>query len=240
MPRVLPLSLLVLAACAPEPRDGVLTGIVTRGPGTDAPREAGATVRTFDNTDTEMDAVQTAQDGSFQATIPWTGGFFVELDAEGAVPTSFSAVAYSGAVEGGPGDTWTRTATALDSLRAEFAGCASADLDGAIVEGEIRVLLPVDDLDETPLVKTATVTVEDADGVAHAACYLDDQGGSAPDATVTGDTGRFAVFGLPPGVALVQMVLTVEETEFTNPTLPVRLPEGGAAPLYPLWAELPL
>lgn len=259
-------GLLPLAACAQQAQDGLLTGYVTDSNRADAQPVVGATVQTHSAENEKLDQVQTGENGTFQAKIPFGGGFFVQIDGGAdTVPTSFTAASLYGIVEAQPGDLWTRTASQLDAIRAEFSTCPGATASGGIVEGEVRVLLPVEQLDALPLVTTATIQVIDAAGESHAACYLDDRGQSDPAATQTGATGRFAVFGVPPGVSRIEAQIFVPEeepggedtgsgsdtgagagagdTEDGGATIdldpiPLRLVEGGVAPLYPLWAQL--
>lgn len=244
------LALALATACAPAPRDGVLSGVVTVDDTSDSDPVAGARVRTFGPGNSAIDDVETNADGRFEAAVPWAGGFFVQLDHASAVPTTFSIVSVSGAVEGGPGDLWLRTASQVDEMRATFAGCPSVDQPGAIVEGEVRVYLPVEQVDELPTVTTAIVTLEDPTGAEHTACYLDGRSTSDPDAEVTGSTGRFAFFGLPEGVGVLTVRYWIDESYMDDTgdvsdalieggSLPVRLVEGGVSPHYPFWALPP-
>ncbi len=239
-----------LSACAPEARDGVLTGIVTVDDADDADPVAAARVRTFDASAARLDDVSTDQDGRFEAAIPWAGGFFVQIEHAAAVPTCFSVVSTSGAVEGGVGDLWLRTAEQVESLRATFSTCPTAGEAGAIVEGQVKVYLPVSQVDDLPAITTARVTLTDPDGVEHTACYLDGRSQSDPDATVTGGTGRFAFFGLPAGVGLLHVEYFIDESYVTDTgdtegalipggDLPIWMVEGGVSPLYPFWAAAP-
>lgn len=244
------LAALALSACAPEARDGVLTGIVTVDAEADSDPVPSARVRIFDASDARRDDVTTDEDGRFEAAIPWAGGFFVQIEHDAAVPTTFSVVSTSGAVEGGVGDLWLRTDEQLDQLRTSFSECPAVDQPGAIVEGQVKVYLPVAQVDDLPAITTARVTLTDPAGAEHTACYLDGLSQSAPDATVTGSTGRFAFFGLPAGVGVLHVEYFIDESLIDDTgdvqdaliqggELPIRLVEGGVSPLYPFWAAAP-
>jgi hypothetical protein len=139
-----------------------------------------------------------------------------------------------------PGVLWVRGSEDLEAIREEFAGCDGYDQQGAIVEGEVRVFLPVEQpVDELPLVTTASIEIMDADDNSTTACYLDDEGLSDPEATVTGETGRFAVFGLQAGLSWVTIEYTVDDDFESSWEYPILLPENGTAPMYPVLVELP-
>lgn len=243
------LALAACVACAPAPRDGVLSGVVTATSAADSDPVARARVRTFDAANAAMDDVKTDEDGRFEAAVPWAGGFFVQLDHDSAASTTFSILSVSGAVEGGPGDLWLRTPAEVEALRETFSTCPTVDAPGAIVEGEVRVYLPVEQVEDLPTITTGVVTLVDPTGKSHTACYLDGRSNSDPDAEVTGGTGRFAFFGLPEGVGVLQVSYWIDEEAMADTggaaglidggTLPVRLVEGGVSPHYPFWALPP-
>jgi hypothetical protein len=126
------------------------------------------------------------------------------------------------------------SAVDLDAVRATFDGCDGAAGPGGVIEGEARLYIPGNDADTLPLVTTATVTVFDATGNEHAACYLDDDGTFDAGATVTGETGRFAVFGLDEGPVVVDIVYDTGETE---PEVAYWrwVSDGGVVPMHPAW-----
>jgi len=173
--------------------------------------------------------------------VPANQSFFVTFsdEADGYVPTAFTGLAGSSDVQAPEGTLFVRSKDALAQLKAEFAACPQVDDAGAVVEGEVRVYLPVDEPDQLPTVADASVVVYDIDDTAFPACYLDDKGGSLPDGSQTGETGRFAVFGVPPGPVSVEVTWAfTEEVDLTSWYI-VRAPEGGVAPMYPAWVEGP-
>ena len=79
----------------------------------------------------------------------------------------------------------------------------------------------------------------DADGASHTPCYLDNQGISLAEGAVTGDTGRFAFFGLPPGLATFTSAYTLNDISYDGEPYDLLLPAEGIAPLYPAWVDAP-
>lgn len=242
-------SLVTVAACSSERRVGVLTGIVTSGPEASSETIEGARVRTFGMQGKLLDDVVTNQDGSFQADVPYGGTFFIEVDS-GDVPTAFSALSQYGSVEGGHGDLWTRTSGQVEGIRSVYGGCGSASDEGGIIEGEVQVYLAVNETDELPLITTATVRATAEDGTVHEACYLNNLGETEDALFWTGNTGRFAIFGVPPGLYDVEVEYWIPDYEgeidtgnsdqrIETPRLPIRMPEGGVSVHYPLWASAP-
>ena len=139
-----------------------------------------------------------------------------------------------------PGVLWVRGKDDLDFIQSEFSGCERMADEGASIEGEIRVYLPVEDsVDTLPLITTANVTYTDEDGNESEGCYLDDKGLSDPNAEVTGETGRFGLFGLNAGLGLLTVSYAVTEDLEQVSEYVVLLPENGTAPMYPLLVELP-
>lgn len=233
-------ALLSLVACRGPLTTVELRGRVVDGPDADAPIVGGAQVRVRDADGAETSRTTAAGDGTFAVEIPATDLFRVELRAGGHVPTTFTGYSLAGDVEAPDGTLFVRPTAFLDALRAAFGNCASAGADGAVIEGELRLFLPVgEDTDELPLVNTGVVTATDSAGVVHTPCYLDDGGISLAAGTVTGDTGRFAFFGLAPGGATFSSTYTLNDVEYPGETYDLHLPEGGIAPLYPAWVDAP-
>ena len=239
----------LVVACTPEPQEGVLTGIVTTGPEASAQTVEGAGVRTFGMDGNQLDDVVTAEDGSFQATVPYGGTFFIEIDG-GEIPTAFSAVSQYGAVEGGHGDLWFRTGGQVEAIRSVYSACATAAEDGGIIEGEVQVYLAVNEAEDLPLITTATVQATAEDGTVYEACYLNNLGETEDALFWTGNTGRFAIFGVPAGLYDLEVEYWIPDYEgdidtgnsdqrIETPRLPIRMPEGGVSVHYPLWASAP-
>lgn len=225
---------LILAGCTGGFDGRVeMYGIVT-----DAPRAEGAPVAdaALEILDVDLEpfaSATSASDGSFVVDVPKGETFFLQAAAEGFVPTAFSGSAGQYDLYAGDGLPWLPPTAWLDALRAEFAGCPDAELGGVVVTGEVRLYIADYDYQQLPLVTTATVTVYPETGEAHEACYLADDGSSPDAGSLTGDTGRFAVFGVAPGPVIVEVVYDDGST-----TLPAMLYQyvavaDGLVPMYP-------
>ena len=190
----------------------------------------------------EYDCTESSALGEFSLAVPASSNFFVHADASGRVPTTFTGWSGVEDLDLDPGTIWVRSLPELDAIREEFSQCADAAAteEGAIVEGIVRLYLPVEEEPNAlPIVTTATVEVVDEFGSVRTACYLDDDGNSDPEASVTGETGRFAIFGLSPGEAVVSVSYTVTTGLEETSEYPILLPENGTAPMYPVLVALP-
>jgi hypothetical protein len=235
-----PLVCVAILACRGPLTTVELRGRVLEGPAEDAPIVGGADVQVRDSSGADYAAATAEGDGTFAVDIPATAQFRLELRAAGHLPTAFTGYSLAGDVEAPDGTLFARPVDFLDGLRATFGNCPKAAEPGAVIEGELRLFLPVgEDTDELPLVNTGTVAVVDADGASHTPCYLDNQGISLAEGAVTGDTGRFAFFGLPPGLATFTSAYTLNDISYDGEPYDLLLPAEGIAPLYPAWVDAP-
>ena len=234
--------LFILTACVePLITDVTLTGTLSESSDPSSLPVQG-TVATITLLDEEYDCTASNALGDFSLSAPASSNFFVHADATDRVTTTFTGWSGIEDIEVDPGTIWVQSHEALDQIREEFSSCADdiAYADGAVVEGEVRLYLPVDENPGSlPLVTTATVEVVDQFGLTTTACYLDDDGVSDPDASVTGQSGRFAIFGLSSGEAVVTITYTVTTGLEETSEYPILLPENGTAPMYPILVALP-
>lgn len=233
------LSLLLFAGCWSIPLEVQLTGTLLdarEGQGL-----SGADIEIHDALGVAGATGSTGEGGAFEITVPASQSFFVTFadEAGGHVPTSFTGLAGSSDIQADEGTLYLRSADELALLRAEFAACPDAQAEGPVVEGEVRLWLNVEEVDELPTIPDATVVVHDADDNQLPACYLDDKGASLPDGERTGATGRFAVFGVPEGPLSVQVIWAFAEGVDLESWYIVRAPSGGVVPMYPAWVEGP-
>ncbi|MCK6505546.1 hypothetical protein L6R53_19475 [Myxococcota bacterium] len=233
------LSTLLLAGCWSIPLEVQLTGTLLEA--RDGQGLAGADIAIHDALDVPGATGTTGEGGAFEITVPASQSFFVTFtdEAGGHLPTSFTGLAGSSDVEAEEGTLFLRSVDELALLRAEFAACPQVATEGPVVEGEVRLWLDVEEVDELPTVPDATVVVHDADDNQFAACYLDDKGASLPDGTRTGATGRFAVFGVPEGPLSVAVTWAFAEGVDLTSWYIVRAAPGGVVPMYPAWVEGP-
>jgi hypothetical protein len=230
--------LALFAACNPLPDTIALTGVVGDTPYGGGGVVGGATVSVLDDAYAAVDSQDADSDGAFSVALPAGVLFYLTVEAEGYAPTAFSGVAGlydSAAPEGYP---WVASDAWMAELREEFAACPTVADAGTVVAGEVRGYISGVAYTDLGLIPTGTARVLTEDNVEYAACYLDDTGVSTADGTVTGATGRFAIFGVPAGPILV-------EVRYTDPggVVPVEVfqfvaPDTGLVPLYPALVQL--
>jgi hypothetical protein len=234
---------LFLAACGPKGAGNVnISGRLLDGPGQEAlavvPQ---ATVRTLSLFDGPVDQTTTDAQGDFDIQAPALDSFFFQFEKEGHVPTALAATAGTEDTSAPAGSLWIRTQAAYDQLLADFAGCPGAEPGATLIEGIVK-LYPGDvqeSWEEWPILTTAELQAEDPEGEFWTPCYLSAGGTYDPDADLTGELGRFAFFGLPPGQTALRIRYAQEDGLDQEDRTLVLLPEGGTAPLYPAYATLP-
>ena len=230
--------LALLLGCNPLPDVIAMTGTVWDEPYEGGHAVAGAAIAVLDDGYAAFDDQAADADGAFTVDLPAGVPFFLTVSAEGFVPTAFSGTAGIYDFEAPAGYPWVASEAWMDELRADFSACPTVGAEGTVGAGEVRGFVSDVAYDDLPLVLTATARAFASDGNEYAACYLDDEGASSADATETGDTGRFAIFGVPAGEVVV-------DVRYTDPggTVPVELfrfvaPEQGLVPLYPALVDL--
>lgn len=182
----------------------------------------------------------TDADGRFSLEVAAVQDLYLEISGEEHATTLFAGEAGLVDMEVTDGTLWVRSADASEELAETFGDCA-AGLEGGIIEGEVRAWIEGDlEMDDLPLVETASLTVYDANGIEYAPCFLDADGEPDDDATVTNATGRFAFFGLPAGPLTVEVTYgdATEEELGVWWYYHVYMVEDGISPFYPLLVEL--
>ena len=224
----------LLCGCPPKPITEVqLTGTVFDGPDS-VDGVAGASVEVLTVDGASFDTITADAQGRFSLAVPAGQPLFVLVgDTADHVPTSFTVNIGTVDVQAPAGTLWARRASVLAEVQNDFTGCGLADAAPTTVEGDVRLYLgEVEESDQLPLVTTATVFADDGSGVLLGACYLDDLGNSDPGMGETGETGRYGIFGLAPGV--VTLTVSYETSEsVTTVDLLIYVPDGGTVPLYP-------
>lgn len=234
--------LLLALACAPKTNENiVVTGTLLDQDDENGAPVSGASVRSINLYTEVVDGAQTDGQGAFSLQAPAIDTFFISSAAEGHVPTSVVVQAGTDDVAAPDGSVWIRRSEDHAAAMAPFAGCPGADQPGGVIEGEVRVYLgeTVESGDSHPLVTTARAYAEGADGALRAACTLNDEGIYDGASDETGQTGRFAIFGLAEGIAALQISYMIEDTLQVDQVHSVYVRADGVAPMYPAWVPLP-
>ena len=181
--------------------------------------------------------VTTDQDGLFEIEIPGSNVYHMVLSKDDSMPTTFSGIVGQSDVAIPADELFVRSQAEVVLLREEFSACPTAEEEGGIVEGVVRFKLQNTD-DESFLVAPLTaITVFNAEGVEYPGCYLDDDGNSVEEADNVGNTGRFAVFGVPEGPTTILFQQDIGGMLVDNYGY-IYLPENGIAPFYPAFVDL--
>jgi len=238
--RIAPLFVL-LAACDGIPDEVTLQGTVFSDPGT-TERLGGATLTSHVLDGGEHASTTADDEGRFELLAPSNATVFVDVEAQGHVRSSFTGVTgIDGAMIVPDGTMYAITEATWDEWTSLFDGCPGVGEGGASI-GEVRISnLSDPSTGERPFVTTAVVTLEDSEGETYEACYLDEEGAAYdPEAEVTGASGRFAIFGAPPGEYLLVVAYETAEGVWSGDHYPVRITEGGVTPMFPLWTDFEL
>lgn len=110
--------------------------------------------------------------------------------------------------------------------QAEYSGCEESF---GFIEGEVRVAIPDQEVEDMPIVTTARAIAYNLDYVGTSACYID----PSTEIPQTGESGRYLIANLSEG--LHEVLLTVQYDPQTQREFYylVFVPQNGIAPLLP-------
>jgi len=232
--------LLSLVACGPEM--ATIEGIVYSSFEEESLAMPDARVRILDaDGQVELASATTDGKGYFQVEVELGIHVYAEIDGEGLSPARFPGVvdlpvvqAEDRSLYGFPSDERLRFEEAL-------TGCPGFDGPGLTV-GEVRSYeLATVVSGRHPTINNAQVLVRLADGREAAACYFDEEGTEYdPEALVTGESGRFALPGIPVGTHELEVTYQFGEGILETQVYPLHIGKGGTvAPWFPVWVGLP-
>jgi hypothetical protein len=229
--------LALFAGCNPLPEVVVMTGVVQDAPRSLGAPVEGATVATTAPDLTAFASATTGADGAFAVDVPAGDLFYVTVSAEGHVTTAFSGTAGMDDFDAGDGYPWIADDAYMAEQRADLADCPAVDTSGGVIVGEVVLYVPGADPSSLPYLPDATVQVYDAEGGLHDACYVTADADAAEPAAATGQDGRFAVFGLPPGGAVVRVAWEGPAGNGALIDYAALVPEDGLVPLMPAYLQ---
>lgn len=227
------LVLLGVTGCAPSTVS--IAGRVMAGfQSTDV--AAGAHVELRDEAFALVDSADADADGVFFVDAPERAFIHLVVSGDGLVPAAFPGESGDGPAFDIPnGQIFAVTEAQLATERADFLGCEGAEAADGVIFGTAWLAVPAADVTTGPPEASAFAYVEDLNQTdKKTACYLDDAGSVvAPEATVTGATGRFAIFGVAGGPwALTQGRMTSSSASVLGRQT-VYVPEGGVVARLP-------
>lgn len=202
-------------------------------------------IRLLDGDGNEVDAGQTGARGGFRLTARANQLVFAEITAEGFGVSSFTGTTGVQALKVDDGALYGVETRVVDAWTALMEGCPGQADAGGLVYGEVRLFEVFDpETGEEPTVGTAWAAVESVpEGTRREACYLADDGASwAPDSDRTGGTGRFAVFGVPPGLHTLEVGFDLPGGDSYTSLWTVWMPDapGAVVPRFPVYVEFPV
>lgn len=228
-----------LLGCDPTIDQVVLSGVVQDAPGGAGNNVAGSALVSRDRDGATVGEAESAADGSFAIDVPAGASFYLELSADGYVPTGFSSFAGTEDFQASTGYPWIATTVWLDNLRSTYETCESVGATGGVFAGQVLAAIEgIGDPGSWPAVSGAVVAVIGNDVVELPTCYLDDEGLSVAGLGTTGTTGEYAVFGVPPGGAVMQVDAERTGGEVGTDVFDFIMPEAGLVPVYPTPVEL--
>lgn len=182
-----------------------LRATITLGNTPEATVLTGADVSVVSLRDERVERATTNADGLFSVPVPAGEFVAVEIAAPDVATTSFIGFTGFDDVFSVPDRTLFGVPSVDVTAWTEGAeDCPGFGEPGGVVFGEIRLGNLGLDGASTPVITTGRVSVllEEGD---REACYFDAEDARVdPEQTVTGDAGAFVVFGVPPGLQLLE------------------------------------
>ncbi|HJN75230.1 MAG TPA: hypothetical protein QGF58_14980 [Myxococcota bacterium] len=235
--------MILLLACSQEPDLVTLSGVVAGSREDDDVGASEILVETLGPTYEAVDDAATDGRGYFEVQVIGSTLMYVTFSGDDFAATGFTGVVGAEDYAVDDGILFMKTDDEVAALDAQYAGCPYVEEEGVgLVEGEVRYHLPGYEVDdgEWPLAGNAYAWLTDEGGTTWDACYLDGETGLYdPDAEVTGDTGRIAIFGAFSGPATLTVGYEIEGEPYYATEYMVHVPEGGIAPIYPAYVPLP-
>ena len=109
------------------------------------------------------------------------------------------------------------------------------DTETGFIEGIAKLYISGTPTSDLPTLTTATASAEQNETVTYEGCYLpsvDDESGETIESTMTGDSGQYAIFGIPEGLTKLTIELDVDGEVEEYPYW-VYVPTNGVVPLRP-------
>lgn len=226
--------MLLLALLGCRSPDEPIRGVIRLGPGVNAEPAAGVGVSILDRERILYDKGETGADGSFEVLGPRGETIYAEIGGQGMVRAGFVGAVGQGPFDVPDGELFAWEVDRMDDLRARFGDCGVPD--GPVIHGEIR-LFGAGGPSDAPLMPTGFARLL-TDGDPIEACYLDAVGETwEPEATLTGPTAQYAIFGVEPGIHTLQYGYYLDDFPVEH-AIEVYVPDQGIAAQFPAWVDL--
>jgi hypothetical protein len=210
-----------------------ITAIVEDNDGTALP-QASVTVRHWDGS--ILEELTTNDEGVFYADLPPFSEFFIIAETTEHPPTSFTGYSGEGDYTVPAGTLSLRTFDEVHTSLSDFTDCYTdaALVTEAVVEGQARLFISGTATEDLPTMTTGTASLVEDDVSLADGCYLaaEDEDGNPITSDETGETGRYAIFSPPTGVAELSFTISVDGEQISYP-YSVYVPENGVVPMFP-------
>ena len=170
--------------------------------------------------------------GSFQVNLPPYQEFFVIASSEDHPPTSFTGYSGEGEYAVPNGTLWLRT---FEENYTAWSQHVDQVAETGFIEGEAKLYISGTPVSDLPTLTTATASAEQNETMTYDGCYLptvDEESGEMVESTMTGDSGQYAIFGIPEGLTKLTVELDVDGELYEYPYW-VYVPADGVVPLRP-------
>ena len=209
-------------SCLPDPQAYLHSTLLNdQGVGLDQ-----ADITIYDMEETIFSQTQSDTVGQFSVALPPLQTFFVVIQHKDFMTQSYTGVAGSGDTEMDSGFFNMESYSTFLERAQLYHNC---ELLGGYIEGEVRVAIPQQEVEDLPIVTTAKAVAFNTDLISTPACYMHED----PTIAQTGEAGRYLVPNLREG--LHEILLTVQydaqyQEEFYYITF---VPEEGRVNLLP-------
>ncbi len=191
-------------------------------------------IRAWDGT--LLTEVTGESNGTFTVDLPPFQEFFVIASKEGYPKTSFTGYSGEGQYPVPSGTLWLRSENEVETALRDYEECFSTEYFSGfgVIEGLAKLYISGENTDNLPEITTATahISINEESGIE--GCYLPQisEDGETVSSTVTGDSGRYAIFGIEEGPHELVISVEVDGSSFDYPYL-VYVTEGGITPMIP-------
>ena len=183
-----------------------------------------------------LEEINGDETGTFQADLPPYQEFFVIASSDEHPPTSFTGYSGEGEYAVPNGTLWLRTFNEVENKANEYTTCdVTEEAETGFIEGQVKLYISGTPDADLPTLTTATASAEQDETSTFEGCYLpttDEETGEILESSMTGDSGEYAVFGIPEGLTKLTIELDIDGEVEEYPYW-VYVPANGVVPLRP-------
>lgn len=235
--RLIPIGLLIPSLGCVQPTVQ-LSGTVYSSHERTSPPQAGARITVVDFDGAVLDQAETDGSGQFTVVLPEGTEIVAEIRGEGLATATFPGISGLDPIaQLVDRSLYAVSLEEAEAERARFEGCPGAAESSTLLFGEMRLHGLVDpETGENPTVNTGRVDVHSVEGGQWSACYLDADGALYdPGAPWTGDSGRFAVFGMDAGLHDLDARYELLDDYWLGELYPAWVPAQDELVAIPMW-----